>query len=400
MPECRVIPYFKGFLAELKEILSMGGTCTGSMLGDLNDFLRANTSTTTPPTTAASTNYNNNINSTTGNAPNSNNNPNPPTAFQNSSLTMGTLDPVTAPDSATNNSGIGFTSSNNNACGNNISQAKNVLRHSEANCMKQQQPQQSNNNSSSNNVGPSKGCQSGTHQSTDLGVMDSITRGMQTVNVASAMRSPQDQRRELGSGTGGGNPPKNSQQKVVSSLVRRGFAWTFPRVTCYLYLFNNLRRFRRTVDGSIYVALQNCFWGQTLSAEFFFVQKLSFSNHHTHLVHPLYLLRSNHWYKKSEHGKVWVTRNLNELKAYVKSSQRTLLWHLTVGGAFFCCTHDLFYAIPLLSDGWNGTRTGFGMNPWMNKVMANGPLKPMSLPFAKQTFPSWSGAWLRCDSAP
>lgn len=241
MPECRVIPYFKGFLGELKEILSMGGTCTGSMLGDLNDFLRANTSTTTPPTTTASSsssstnnnNNNNNTTTTTGYAPNNNN----PTAFLNSTLTLGTCDAAPVLNSTTFNSGH-VSQSINNTSSNNISINRNLSGHGEANCMKQ------HSNSTSNNGGPSKSSQSST-ESTGLGgtdTIDSTTRGIQTVTVASAIRSPQDQRRELG----GGHPPKSSQQKVVSFMtVLGGFSSTLAGyLLCpfrLLTIFNNVK---------------------------------------------------------------------------------------------------------------------------------------------------------------
>lgn len=237
MPECRVIPYFKGFLGELKEILSMGGTCTGSMLGDLNDFLRANTSTTTPPTTTASSsssstnNNNNNTTTTTGYAPNNNN----PTAFLNSTLTLGTCDAAPVLNSTTFNSGH-VSQSINNTSSNNISINRNLSGHGEANCMKQ------HSNSTSNNGGPSKSSQSST-ESTGLGgtdTIDSTTRGMQTVTVASAIRSPQDQRRELG----GGHPPKSSQQKVVSFMtVLGGFSSTLAGYLLCPFRLTMLRRF-------------------------------------------------------------------------------------------------------------------------------------------------------------
>lgn len=194
MPECRVIPYFKGFLTELKEILSVGGPSSGGMLGDLSDFLRANTCATSPPTTTATAASNNYITPTTGNSVN-NNNPSP----NSSSSALGSL--AAALHSSTVNSSsahqnVGFSSgymnsniSNNN---NNVSGTMNKnLLSGDSNCVKP-----------GNNVGPSKG-------EATADTTDSITRGMQTVNVgttAAVRSSPQDQR----------HPQKNSQQKVVS----------------------------------------------------------------------------------------------------------------------------------------------------------------------------------------
>lgn len=193
MPECRVIPYFKGFLTELKEILSVGGPSSGGMLGDLSDFLRANTCATCPPSTtatAASTNY---ITPTTGNSVN-NNNPSP----NSSSSALGSF--AAALHSSTVNSSsahqnVGFSSgymNSNISNNNNVSGTMNKnLLSGDSNCVKP-----------GNSVGPSKGESTGD-------MADSITRGMQTVNVATtaAVRSsPQDQR----------HTQKNSQQKVVS----------------------------------------------------------------------------------------------------------------------------------------------------------------------------------------
>lgn len=225
MPECRVIPYFKGFLTELKEILSLGGTCTGGMLGDLHDFLRANTSATTPPTAAT----NNNFTTTSGSSVNNNN----PTLNSSSSSALGSFNAALNSSTVNNSSSsssssssqvhqnVGFSGSyinNNNSSNisnnnNNISGTMNKnLLSGDSNCVKP-----------INNVGPSKGSQSGSGgEATVVGssdVADSTTRGMQTVNVSSAARSPQDQR----------HPPKNSQQKVVSLWSG---AWACPAGLC------------------------------------------------------------------------------------------------------------------------------------------------------------------------
>lgn len=200
MPECRVIPYFKGFLGELKEILSLGGTCPG-LLSDLSDFQRAPVSTTSPPTAPAA-----NSNITTGHSV-TNNNPPPSsttTMMMTSNSSFSALGNFTV--AAVNSSTVNNSSSSSNAINNNNNNTsgtlnKNLLGHTgDSNCVKL---------NSGNNVGPSKSSQSSTESTGPGDATDSTSRGMQTISMAG--RSPQEhQRREIG------HPPKNAQQKVVS----------------------------------------------------------------------------------------------------------------------------------------------------------------------------------------
>lgn len=210
-----MIPYFKGFLIELKEILCNGAGCSGGMLGDLGDFLRANAVTTTPPSTIAANNNNITTTTTTGHSVN-NNNPGPVT---NSFMALGSFNAAATLNSSTVNNishgqqNVGFSCSTNLSNSNNISGSSNKNLLGDPNGSKLN----NSNTCSISNIGPTSNSHRGSQSNTepDLG-NDSITRGMQTVNLMGS-RSPQDQRRELG-----GHPSKSSQQKVVSFMVGRG----------------------------------------------------------------------------------------------------------------------------------------------------------------------------------
>lgn len=212
MPECRVIPYFKGFLTELKEILSLGGTCTGNMLGDLNDFLREHSSSTMGTTAGGGGGG--------GSGCESVNNNNFPGTNLNSLAHTGVGGPTPNHTASVNSSsgqppGLSNTNNtnylNNNNNNNNSSSGtfnKNFASTGDPNCVKR------------NNIGPSKSTSTGTTTTESFSgpcpsTTDSLTtRGMQTVNLAA--RSPQDQRREMGH-----SQQKNLQQKVVSFIEEK-----------------------------------------------------------------------------------------------------------------------------------------------------------------------------------
>lgn len=212
MPECRVIPYFRGFLLELKEILSMGvggGAALSPLIDSYQATLAANSVVDVEPVLKVSS-FSSPAHSSTF-----------PAMQQHQTVTLG---------------GSPTTSTTNNSLPNNTSNKDSVYNSSSNNCYNNNfigsncnvNSSLTNNSVKSNNVGPTSlsslsSCSSlsstGPGTKSSLGgkegaggshpnVVEAFNRGIQTNMV----RSPQEQRRDTAVNLLG----KHSQRKVVS----------------------------------------------------------------------------------------------------------------------------------------------------------------------------------------